>query len=109
MSTDRRSPVAVKASPGRFRVRGRIGPPVAQSDLSAAAKVRSRLLNSHGRVLKRAQLGMLRSGTNNVRVRLPRALQRGTYRLMLDATGDAGTAHALVRIKVGSSSACPAR
>jgi hypothetical protein len=107
MSPTAGAPLAVKASPGRFAcaagsvLRLRI-------DLSAAARVSSRLLNSHGRVLKRAQLGLLRSGTNNVRVKLSRALQRGAYRLMLDATGEAGTAHALVRIKVGAS-ACRAR
>jgi hypothetical protein len=107
MSPAAGAPLAVKASPGSFAcaagsvLRLRI-------DLSAAAQVRSRLLNSHGRVLKRAQLGLLGSGTNNVRVKLSRALRRGAYRLMLDATGKAGTAHALVRIKVGTS-ACRAR
>jgi hypothetical protein len=107
MSPAAGAPLAVKASPGSFAcaagsvLRLRI-------DLSAAAQVRSRLLNSHGRVLKRAQLGLLGSGTNNVRVKLSRALRRGAYRLVLDATGKAGTAHALVRIKVGTS-ACRAR
>jgi len=51
---------------------------------------------------------MLRSGTNNIRVKLPAGLRRGAYRLMLDATGEAGTAQALVRVKVGSH-ACRAR
>ena len=99
--------LAVKVKPGRFlcaagsALRLRI-------DLSAAARVATRLLNGHGRIVKRGQLGMLRSGTNNVRVKLPGGLRRGAYRLLLDATGDAGTAHALVRVTVGSR-ACRAR
>src|SRR5207244_11945313 len=101
------APLAVKVKPGRLVcaagsiLRLRV-------DLSATARVRSRLLNGHGRVVKRGQLGMLRSGTTNVRVKLPAGLGRGVYRLKLDPTGDAGTAHALVRVKVGSS-ACRAR
>jgi len=99
--------LAVKVKPGRFAcaagsvLRLRV-------DLSTAARVRSRLLNGHGRVIKRGQLGMLRAGRNNVRFQLPVALRRGAYRLMLDATGEAGTAQALVRVTVGSR-ACPAR
>ena len=107
MSPASGAPLAVKVKPGRFVcaagsvLRLRI-------DLSATARVRSRLLNGHGRVVKRGQLGMLRSGTNNIRVKLPAGLRRGAYRLMLDATGEAGTAQALVRVKVGSH-ACRAR
>jgi len=107
MSPASGAPLAVKVKPGRLVcaagsiLRLRV-------DLSATARVRSRLLNGHGRVVKRGQLGMLRSGTTNVRVKLPAGLGRGAYRLMLDATGEAGTAHALVRVKVGSS-ACRAR
>jgi hypothetical protein len=99
--------LAVKVEPGRFvcaagsLLRLRV-------DLSTAARVRSRLLNGHGRVVKRGQLGMLRAGTNKVRVKLPGGLRRGAYRLMLDATGEAGTAQALVRVTVGSR-ACHAR
>jgi hypothetical protein len=58
-------------------------------------------LNGHGRVVKRGQLGNLVAGTNNVKVKLPARLGRGAYRLLLDATGKAGTAHALVRVRVG--------
>ncbi len=107
MSPASGAPLAVKVKPGRFVcaagsvLRLRV-------DLSATARVRSRLLNGHGRVVKRGQLGMLRSGTNKVRVKLPGGLRRGFYRLMLDATGEAGTAHALVRVTVGSR-ACRAR
>jgi hypothetical protein len=36
-----------------------------------------------------------------VKVKLPARLGRGAYRLLLDATGKAGTAHALVRVRVG--------
>jgi len=107
MSPTSGAPLGVKVKPGRFAcaagsvLRLRV-------DLSAAARVRSRLLNGHGRVVKRGQLGILQSGTNNIRVKLPGGLRRGAYRLMLDATGEGGTAHALVRVKVGSH-ACRAR
>ncbi len=101
MSPANGAPLAVKVKPGRFVcaagsvLRLRV-------DLSAAARVRSRLLTSHGRLVKRGQLGLLRAGTNNVRLKLPAGLRRGAYRLMLDATGEAGTAHALVRVTVGA-------
>jgi hypothetical protein len=94
------APLAVKVKPGRFVcaagsvLRLRV-------DLSGAARVRTRLLNGHGRVVKRGQLGNLKAGTSNVTVKLPAGLGRGAYRLMLDATGKAGTAHALVRVQVG--------
>jgi hypothetical protein len=107
MSPASGAPLAVKVKPGRFActagsvLRLRV-------DLSATARVRSRLLNGHGRVVKRGQFGMLQSGTNNIRVKLPGGLRRGAYRLMLDATGEAGAAHALVRVTVGSR-ACRAR
>jgi hypothetical protein len=101
------APLAVNVKPGRFAcaagsvLRLRV-------DLSAVARVGSRLLNGRGRVLRRGKLGMLRAGTNQVRVKLPAGLRRGAYRLMLDATGTNGTAHALVRVLVGSR-ACRAR
>jgi hypothetical protein len=101
------APLAVNVKPGRFAcaagsvLRLRV-------DLSAVARVGSRLLNGRGRVLRRGKLGMLRAGTNQVRVKLPAGLRRGAYRLMLDATGTNGTAHALVRVQVGSR-ACRAR
>lgn len=95
------APLAVKVKPGRFAC---AAGSVLQLrvDLSGAARVRSRLVNGHGRVVKRGQFGMLPAGANTVRVKLPAGLRRGAYRLMLDATGQAGTAHALVRVKVGS-------
>jgi uncharacterized protein YfaS (alpha-2-macroglobulin family) len=77
-------------------------------DLSAAARVRSRLLNSHGGVVKRGQLRLLRAGTSKLSFKLPPGLRRGAYRLLLDATGDAGTARAQVRVQVGSA-ACRSR
>ena len=107
MSPASGAPLAVKVKPGSFActagsvLRLRV-------DLSATARVRSRLLNGRGRVIKRGQFGMLQSGTNNIRVKLPGGLRPGAYRLMLDATGEGGTAHALVRVKVGSR-ACRAR
>jgi hypothetical protein len=106
MSPANGAPLALKAKPGRFICAAgsvlRL-----HLDLSAAAGVGSRLLNGHGHIVKRGQLGKLHAGTNNVRIKLPGGLQRGAYRLMLDATGEAGTAHALVRVKV-SSRACRA-
>jgi hypothetical protein len=95
------APLGVRVNPARF---------VAASgsilrlrvQLSAAAVVRSRLLNARGRIVKRGVVGFLRAGASNVRVKLPRYLRRGNYRLMLDATGDAGSAHALVQVKIGS-------
>jgi hypothetical protein len=62
--------------------------------------VRSRLLGSRGRLLHRAALGTLHAGANTVRVRLPRRVGKGAYRLVFDATGEAGNAHALVRVNV---------
>jgi hypothetical protein len=101
MSPANGAPLAVKVKPGRFACAAgsvlRL-----HVDLSAAARVGSRLLNGHGRDVKRGQLGNLRAGTNNVRVKLPAGLRRGAYRLMLDATGPNGMAHALVRVQVGS-------
>jgi hypothetical protein len=101
------APLAVRVRPGSFAcpagsvLRLRI-------DLSAAASVGSRLLTTHGRLLKRTALGQLHAGSSNVKVRLPRTLQSGAYRLLLDASGTAGKAHAVVRVKVGSQ-ACRAR
>jgi hypothetical protein len=76
--------------------------------LSARANVRNRLLNGRGRLVKRGAFGTLRAGTSKVRVKLPRGLRRGSYRLVLDATGMGGKARALVRVKVGARS-CRAR
>jgi hypothetical protein len=52
-------------------------------------------------VLNRRVLGKLHAGANTVRVKLPHRLGKGAYRLMLDASGDGHSAHALVRVKVG--------
>jgi hypothetical protein len=107
MSPASGAPLALKVKPGRFACAA--GSVLRLSvDLSADARIRSRLLNNHGRLLKRGQLGALRAGTNKVRVKLPAKLRRGAYRLLLDATGEAGTAHALVRVQVGSR-VCRAR
>ncbi len=101
------APLAVKVKPARLVCAGgsflRL-----RVDLSAGARVSGRLLSSHGRVLKRGQLGLLHAGTNNVRFKLPAGLRRGTYRLLLDATGDAGAAHVMVSVQVGSRG-CKAR
>lgn len=101
------APLAVEVRPGRVAcsagsvLRLRVA-------LSGAARVESRLLNIRGRVLSHGRVGTLRAGTNNVRVKLPIGLRRGAYRLMLDASGAAGTAHALVRVQIGSRT-CRAR
>src|SRR5919201_2349792 len=93
------SPLAVRVRPGtvschrtcllRLRV-----------ELSASAHVRSRLVGGRGGVLKRDHQGTLHAGANTVRVRLPRRLAKGAYRLIFDASGDGGVAHASVRVKV---------
>jgi large repetitive protein len=93
------SPLAVRVRPGtvschrtcllRLRV-----------ELSSSALVRSRLVGGRGRVLKRSLLGTLHAGANTVQVRLPHRLAKGAYRLVFDASGEGGTAHAFVRVKV---------
>jgi hypothetical protein len=69
-------------------------------ELSSKAHVRSRLLSRKGRVLKRSVVGSLHAGANAVRVLLPKRLAKGAYRLVLDAAGETGLAHASVRILV---------
>jgi len=107
MTPAKGAPLGVRVKPGHVVCAGgsvlRL-----RVDLSAAAFVRNRLLNARGRVLHRGLFGMLRAGTSNVRVKLPRSLHPGNYRLMLDASAGGGTAHALVRVKVGSR-ACRSR
>jgi hypothetical protein len=75
--------------------------------LSDRALVRNRLLTGRGRLVKRGAFGTLRAGTSKVRVKLPRNLRHGTYRLVLDATGKAGKARATVRVNVGSRTCRP--
>jgi hypothetical protein len=95
------APLAVRVKPGRVVCTGcsvlRL-----RVELSAAASVRTRLLDARGRIVKRDVLGALGAGSNNVRVRLPRALRSGSYRLIFDASGTDGTARALVRVNVSS-------
>jgi hypothetical protein len=102
-----RARLAVRVKPVRFVCAGgsvlRL-----RIELSAPAVVRDRLLNARGRLVKRGRFGMLRAGTSKVRVKLPRKLRRGAYRLVFDASGESGTAHALVRVKVGAKR-CRAR
>ena len=94
------SPLAVRVRPGHVScarscvLRLRV-------ELSSSALVRARLLSGRGRVLNRRVLGKLHAGANTVRVKLPHRLGKGAYRLMLDASGDGHSAHALVRVKVG--------
>ena len=78
-----------------------------QVELSARASVRNRLLNGRGRVVQRGKAKMFRAGTTKIRVKLPRSLRRGAYRLTFDAAGEGGQAHASVRVKVGAKR-CPA-
>ncbi len=107
MTPAKGAPLAVRVKPARVVCAGgsvlRL-----RVDLSAAALVRNRLLNAHGRLVKRGVIGMLRAGSSRVRVNLPRGLRRGSYRLVFDARGEGGTAHASVRVKVGSR-VCRAR
>jgi len=107
MTPTKGAPLAVGVRPGRVVcaagsvLRLRV-------QLSAPAVVRDRLLNRQGRVVKRWLHGPLEAGMNSVSVKLPRGLRRGTYRLMLDATGDGSAAHTSVRVTLGSR-ACRAR
>ncbi len=75
--------------------------------LSAPATVKNQLVNGRGRVVHRSVVGRLKAGASNVRVKLPRALHKGTYRLLLDAAGKDGSARATVRVGIGAS-ACRA-
>ena len=100
MAAAKGTPLAVRVRPGRISCHRtcllRLG-----VELSSSALVRSRLLSGRGRVLKRGLVGTLHAGANIVRVRLPHRLSRGVYRLMFVASGEDGTAHALVRVTVG--------
>jgi Bacterial Ig-like domain len=93
------SPLAVRVRPGAVSCR-RTCVLRLRIELSSSALVRSRLVGGSGRVLKRNLLGTLHAGANTVRVRLPQRLAKGPYRLFFDASGDGGTAHAYVRVKV---------
>jgi hypothetical protein len=93
------APLVVRVKPGSLRsksgayVRFRI-------QLSAPAVVNSRLLNTRGHLVDRGRIGSLRAGTTTVRVKLPRSLRRGAYRLLVDANGGGDTARAVLRLKV---------
>ncbi|MFL6039566.1 MAG: Ig-like domain-containing protein [Gaiellaceae bacterium] len=100
MAVAKGSPLAVRVTPGSIKCK-RTCVLKLRVELSSSADVRSRLLTGRGRVVKRNRLGTLSAGTNTVRVQLPGGLGRGAYRLVLDASGDAGTAHASVRVNVG--------
>jgi hypothetical protein len=93
------APLAVRVSPGRISCKRNCVLKL-RIELSSAAVVRSRLLGAKGRVLKRGVLGTLDAGANTVRIRLPRGLGKGTYRLMLDASGEGRNAHTFVRVRV---------
>jgi hypothetical protein len=95
------APLAVRVKPARV-ICARTCVLRLQVQLSAPALLRKRFLNAHGRVLTRGVVGQLRAGTTTVRVRLPRNLRLGGYRLVLDAIGVGGSARASVRVKVGS-------
>jgi hypothetical protein len=99
MSAAKDAPLAVRVSPGRVTCRRGCVLRL-RVHLSAAALVRSRLLKGSGRVVTRKLLGRLHAGANDVRVKLPRGLGKGAYRLVLDATADARTARAVVRVNV---------
>ena len=52
--------------------------------------------------MKRDLLGGLHAGANTIRVGVPvpKRIAKGAYRLLLDASGDSGSAHAYVRVLV---------
>jgi large repetitive protein len=92
--------LAVRVRPGHVSCRRAACVVRLRVELSLSAHVRSRLLTGRGRVLKRGVLGSLHAGANTVRVAMPKRLAKGAYRLVLDATGDSGLAHASVRVSV---------
>jgi hypothetical protein len=101
------TPLAIKVDPARVVCAG--GAIVKlRVRLSAPAFLKNQLVNSRGRVLHRGVVGRLKAGSSNVSVKLPRLLQKGAYRLLLDAAGKDGSAHATVRVGVGSGG-CRAR
>jgi PASTA domain len=75
--------------------------------LSERATVGARLVSGR-RTVQRTKLGRLNAGTSDVRVKLPRHLARGKYKLALDATASARTAHTTVDVKAGARRACSA-
>jgi hypothetical protein len=93
------APLAVRVRPGKVNckrgcvLRLRV-------ELSSAASVRSRLLSGKGRLVRRTSLGTLHAGANSVRVVVPKRIGKGAYRLLFDAMGQSGNAHAYVRIFV---------
>jgi hypothetical protein len=95
----RGAPLVVRVKPGR--VRSKSGALLRlRIQLSAPAVVSNRLLNSKGRLVTSGRIGALRAGTSIVRIKLPRSLSRGTYRLVLDAAGADNRAQAQVRVSV---------
>jgi hypothetical protein len=93
------APLVVRVKPGR--VRSKSGALLRlRIQLSAPAVVSNRLLNAKGRLVTRGRIGSLRAGTSIVRIKLPRSLSRGTYRLVLDAAGADNRAQAQVRVSV---------
>jgi hypothetical protein len=78
-----------------------------QLRLSQSATVRARLLSGR-RTVETTKLGHLKAGTSTVRVKLPRRLASGSYKLALDATAGARTARTSVVVKAGAHRACTA-
>jgi hypothetical protein len=101
------APLAVRVKPGHVACAGGSFVRI-RVDLSQRAAVNTRLLGRRGKVLTHSKLGKLHAGSNSVRVKLPRGLHSGSYRLMVDAIGTGGRAHTQVLVKVGSR-ACHAR
>jgi hypothetical protein len=101
MEAVRGAPLAVRVKPGHVACAGGSFVRI-RVDLSQGAAVNTRLVGTRGRVLTRSSLGKLHAGSNSVRVKLPRSLHSGSYRLLVDATGTGGTAHTQVLVKVGS-------
>lgn len=95
------APLAIRVKPARF-VCARGSTLRLRVQLSAPAVVRRRLLNGRGRLVTGGAVGTLSAGTTSVRVKLPRKLRGGAYRLVFDATGEGGAARAVVRVKVGA-------
>jgi hypothetical protein len=103
-STNGSAPLAISASPTRLLC-GAASVVRLHLRLSAPATVKARLFKGRRSVLSK-QLGRLKAGTSNVKVKLPARLPRGSYTLRLEATSGGQHAATQVVLKSGARRAC---
>ncbi len=106
-TTGGQAPLAVSASPSRV-VCGAGSVVRLHIRLSEAASVRARLFSGRRSLLSK-QLGHLKAGSSDVRIKLPSRLARGSYQLQLDATAGGRHATTQIALKTGSRRACSSR